>query len=316
MNNANADRPGGWVHHPGAEVSRPLDYVVQVGVAAGDSPVMLHLVYTDDGLYVPAVVRQPPGRGPFPAVICMHGGSGGLGISYLVDQVLNQGYFLDRLLTEGYAVCYTEGRMEIEWAYGTDIPAVLDHNDLIATFRHMQRQSFVDPERVAFFGISHGGELQMKLISAIQEGPAALVPGEPAVVEFLALQHDGPRTEAGLQYNDPLPDAKFDMAVAMERVQRISSSVPILVLGRDTDHLQGLFHKLYELLDRAGKNVQWATWDHPEHAYQWGPRKKETAAGRQSKDKGDIAGYEPDEIQRITADHVIAFLNEHVRDTP
>jgi dienelactone hydrolase len=248
-------RPGGWSFRTEAPVSRPLDYVVQVGVAAGDSPVELNLVFTDDGLYVPAIVRKPPGRGPFPAVICMHGGTGGLGISYLVDQVLNRGFVFDRLLEEGYVVVFTEGRMEIEWAYGTDIPASLDHNDLIATFRYMQRQSYVDPGRVAFFGISHGGELQMKLISEIQEGPAALVPAEPAVVEYLALQHDGPRTEKGLQYNDPLPDSKFDMEVAWARIQRVSPTVPILVLGRDTDHLQGLFHKLYELLDRAGRNA-------------------------------------------------------------
>jgi hypothetical protein len=169
-------RPGGWSFRTEAPVSRPLDYVVQVGVAAGDSPVELNLVFTDDGLYVPAIVRKPPGRGPFPAVICMHGGTGGLGISYLVDQVLNRGFVFDRLLEEGYVVVFTEGRMEIEWAYGTDIPASLDHNDLIATFRYMQRQSYVDPGRVAFFGISHGGKLQMKLISEIQEGPAALVP--------------------------------------------------------------------------------------------------------------------------------------------
>jgi hypothetical protein len=73
----NANRPGGWVHHPGRDVSHPLDYVIQVGVVAGDSPTMLHLVFGDDGSYLPAIVRQPPGKDPFPAMMCMHGGSGG-----------------------------------------------------------------------------------------------------------------------------------------------------------------------------------------------------------------------------------------------
>jgi len=79
--------------------------------------------------------------------------------------------------------------MEVEDAYGTDIPAPLDHRDIIATFRHIQRHPAVDPRRVAFFGVSHGGELQMKVISdlggapstALGAGPAALVPAEPAV---------------------------------------------------------------------------------------------------------------------------------------
>ena len=279
----------------------PLDYLVQVEVPAGDSPLMLHLVFTDDGLYVPAVVRKPPGPGPFPAVICMHGGSGGLGVSFLVEQVLNRGYIFDRLLAEGYVVCYTEGRMEIEEAYGTDLPAPLDHNDLIATYRYVQGQSYVDPERVAFFGVSHGGELQMKLISEIREGPAALVPGEPAVIEYLGLRYDGPRTEQNLQFNTELSDSQIDFERAWARIQAISPSVPILVLGRDTDHLQGLFRKLYELLVRAGKRAEWATWDHPVHAYHWGPRRT-------------AEGYQPEPLQQETLDHVVTFLNQHVRD--
>ncbi len=295
-------RRGGWSFHPREPVAEPLDYVVQVGVAAAASPLMLHLVFTEDGLYAPAVVRLPPGRGPFPAAICLHGGSGGLGVAYLVDQMLNRGMVFDRLLAEGYAVCYTEGRMEIEEAYGTDIPAMLDHRDVIAVFRHLQRQPAVDPDRIALFGVSHGGELQMKVISDIGLGPAALVPGEPAVIEYLGLRYDGPRTEAGLQFNAPLADAQVDLKRATERIERIAPDLPILVLGRDGDHLQGLFRKLHELLRRAGKKAEWASWDHPAHAYQWGPRRQD-------------GGYAPDAIQRETLDRVVAFLNRHVRDT-
>ena len=72
-------RRGGWSYVVRETVRRPLDWVSQIAVPAGDSPLMLHLVFTEDGLYVPSIVRTPPGRGPFPAVICIHGGSGGLG---------------------------------------------------------------------------------------------------------------------------------------------------------------------------------------------------------------------------------------------
>ena len=78
-------RRAGWVHHPQVAVAGPLDVSMQVPVpvTAGGPPLILHLVFTDDGLYVPAVSRQPPGAGPFPTVIAIHGGSGGLGIPYL-----------------------------------------------------------------------------------------------------------------------------------------------------------------------------------------------------------------------------------------
>lgn len=317
---------GGWTHRPGIPVVEPLDYVFQVPTAAGAAPVELHLVFTDDGLYVPAAVRRPPGHGPYPAVLTMHGGSGGLGISFLVDQMIHRGYVLDRLVEEGYVVVYTEGRMEIEWAYGMDIEAALDHQDLIRTFRHVQQLPYVAPARVGFFGVSHGGELQMKLITELTTRPkrhasdhlplpAALVPGEPAVIEYLGLKFDGPRTEAGLQFNAPIGDDQIDFERAWQRIQAVPDGLPILVLGRDRDHLQGPFHKLYELLERAGKDVRWRSWDHDFHAYQWGPGRSERPIETPGTSTGLVeTSYQPDPIQRETLDAVVAFLNQHVRD--
>ena len=301
MSEHDLTRRAGWVHHPREAVAGPLDYVTQIAVAAGASPAMLHLVYTDDGLYVPAVVRKPEGAGPFPLVIALHGGSGGLGMAYLVDLAMNRGFVVDRLLAEGYAVCVTEGRMEHEDAYGADFPGVLDHNDVITVFRYMQRQTFVDPRRVGFFGVSHGGELQMKLIAEIGEGPAALVPTEPAIIEFLGLRYQGVRKESNLQFHAPIADGQIDLARAMVRIEKISPTLPILVIGRDEDHLQGPFVKLHELLRRAGKNAQWASFSHPDHAYQFGPRR-------------GVDGYRPDAVQQATLDTVVGFLNANVRD--
>lgn len=282
---------------------RPLDYVVQVGAPAGDSPAMLHFVYTEDGLYVPAVIRTPPGPGPFPAVLSVHGGSGGLGVPYLVDHVLSRGWLFDRLLAEGYAVCCGEGRMEHEDAYATGLPTLLDHLDIVRVFRYLRSLPFVDPKRVAIFGVSHGGEIQLKATSELGGGPAALVPGEPAVIEYLGLRYSGPRRESNLQFRGPVSDEQIDLARAQERINRLPSDLPILILGREDDHLQGLFRKLYELLERAGRRVEWASWDHPEHAYQWGPRR-------------GPHGYEPDPIQQATLERVVGFLNQHLKAAP
>jgi predicted acyl esterase len=305
------ERPGGWRFHQGKAVDEPLDLSTELD---GEPPLTLHMVFTLDGGYVPAVVRKPAGDGPFPAVMCLHGGSGGLGFSFLADQMRNRGWLYERLLNEGYLVCHAEGRMEREEAYGTEFPGVLDHQDVIEVFRYLQRLPDVDADRIGTFGVSHGGELQMKLIAEIGSGPAAMVPTEPAVIEFLGLKHEasseegwavedssGPRVEEKLQFRGPVSDDQIDFSRAMERIQPISPSVPIMVLGRDDDHLQGLFNKVYELLTRAGKTAEWATFDHPEHAYQWGPSRT-------------AHGYEPDEIQAATLDRVVSFLNRNVRD--
>ena len=295
------------------EVTSPLDFVAQLG---GDPALELHMVFTLDGAYVPAVVRKPAGAGPFPAVMCMHGGSGGLGHAFLADWMRNRSLLFDRLVAEGYLVCFTEGRMELEDIYGTDFAGVLDHQDVVEVLRYLQRLPDVDANRIGTFGVSHGGELQMKLISEMGEGPAALVPTEPAVIDFLGLHHEGGskddpdwtsedssgfRIEERMQFRDDVSDDQIDFDRAWERVQRISDSAAILVIGRDDDHLQGVFRKLYELLDRAGKRVEWASWDHPEHAYQFGPARAN-------------GGYEPDPILEATVDRIVEFLNASVRD--
>lgn len=259
----------------------------------------LHLVHSDDGLYVPALVAYPDGDGPFGAVISLHPGSGGEGLPYLSDEVLERASLLDRLLAAGLAVVVTEGRAEQEDAYGRDGAGVLDHDDVVAVFRHVRGLERVAPERVGFFGVSHGGELQLKATAAMGGGPAVLVPAEPAVIELLGLRYPGPRTEAGLQYRRDVEDAEIDLERATERLSRLPDDLPIVVLGRDDDHLQGLFRKLVELLERLGKRVEWQSFDHPEHAYQPGPRR---AAG----------GYALDDVTAATQDAIVAALTRHL----
>jgi acetyl esterase/lipase len=310
MSNDNESRPAGWVHHPRLPVMGPLDMSLDLPVPAGPASATLHLVYTADGLYVPAVSRRPAGPGPHPVIIALHGGSGGLGIPYLVDHVVSQGWALEAMLARGYAVVFAEGRMEHEDAYGADIPFELDHKDVIAVFRFIAKQPWADPARIGFFGVSHGGELQMKLAAELgtiattnpdTPMPAALSLCEPAIIEFLGLKYEGVRKESNLQFNEPIPDSAIDIGRATARIAAIPDSLPILVVGRNEDHLQGPFLKLHELLGRAGKNTSWASFSYPEHAYQFGPRR-------------GIDGYAPDPVQQATLDHVLTFLDRNVRD--
>ena len=304
------DRPAGWHTHPRSRpVDEPLDLVHPL-----DDGREVHMVFTRDGAYVPAIVERPAGEGPFPAVLVMHGGSGGLGWKFLAEDMRRKAFLFGRLVGEGYLVCYTEGRAEIEDAYGNGHAGALDHEDVAEVFGYLSRLPEVDPSRIGTFGVSHGGELQMKLLTELGGGPAASVPCEPAVIEYLSLRHhggsqdvgedwtpedsSGARSEEALQYRHEVQDGELDFERAWERVRRVPDGVPILVVGRDDDHLQGLFRKLYELLERAGKSAEWATFDHPEHYYQW----------------GNDDGSPPDELQRATLERVVGFLNANVRD--
>ena len=302
-NEHDLSRRAGWVHHPALDVMGPLDQTTQLQVPAGQSPLQLHLVYTDDGLYVPSVSRRPPGPGPFPTVIAIHGGSGGLGAPFLVDHVLNQGWAIEAMLARGFAVVFAEGRCELEDAYGTAYPGILDHMDIISVLRFVRRQPWADAGRIGFFGASHGGEIQMKvashLASAGEPLPAALTMCEPAIIEFLGLKYDGVRKEANLQFHAPIDDSRIDIERAVSRISVIPDDLPMLVVGRDEDHLQGPFMKLHELLRRAGNRSEWASFSHPEHAYQFGPRRT-------------ADGYRPDAVQQATLNRVLAFLDTHL----
>lgn len=306
MSEHDPSRRAGWAHHPRSPVLGPLDLAIDLPLAATGAPLTLHMVYTDDGLYLPAISRCPPGPGPFPVIIAVHGGSGGMGVPYLVDEVQNHGWALEVMLAHGYAVVFAEGRMEHEDAYGSEMPFLLDHNDMVGMLRYVARQPWADAGRIGFFGVSHGAEMQMKLAAEIGARggapmPAALAMCEPAAIEFLGLRYEGARTESNLQFRTPLEDATIDIERASARIASIPVSAPMLVVGREEDHLQGLFMKLYGLLERAGRTVEWASFSHHDHAYQFGPRR-------------GAEGYRPDGVQQSTMEHVMAFLDANVRD--
>lgn len=92
--------------------------------------------------------------------------------------------------------------------------------------------------------------------------------------------------------------ARANVPLALERMAAID--IPILVMGRDDDHLQGIFRLSYELLKEAGKDVTWVSWDHPLHGYIFPVT--------------DADGHlEVDEIQSSALDGVIAFLDQHLK---
>jgi hypothetical protein len=70
-------------------------------------------------------------------------------------------------------------------------------------------------------------------------------------------------------------------------------------MGRDGDHLQGIFRLSYELLKEGGKEAEWVSWDHPEHGYI-----APLAAGRDTR---------PDPVQERSIGGVIAFLDRYMK---
>jgi len=283
-------------------------------------PVHLMYVETWDGLYAPIGVRKPEGNGPFPMVL-LASGNGGEGMAWVRNAVRDKGYIMDRLVDAGFACAWLRYRTEVELGYNDGGPLVrdkrqgremfnrspLEYEDEIAIIEHVKTLPFVDAQRVALIGMSHGGEMVLKIASEYH-GVACAVASEPAAHEYLALNPDDTAfvdETTGLRNIEEMRMAevdkvrgRIDMSVASSRIAGIKT--PILVMGRESDHLQGIFRTSYELLEEAGKDVEWVSYDHDLHGYVFPIR-------------GSGGEYEVNDVQLEAIAGVIAWLERYLK---
>lgn len=273
-----------------------------------------------DGLYAPVGIRKPEGTGRFPFVL-LASGNGGEGMSWIRDAVRNRAYTMNRLVEAGFACAWLRYRTEVELGYnnggrlirdkrqGREMfnRAPLEYEDAIATAEFFKDQPWVDPDRLAVIGVSHGGEMALK-IAAEYQGLAAAVASEPASHEFLALRPDETafvNADTGLRNIEEMQMAevekvrrRIDIELAMERIAGINT--PFLVMGREEDHLQGIFRTTYDLLIEAGRDAEWVSYDHDYHGYIFPIR-------------GDDGDYVLNDVQVDAIEHVIRWLQKRLR---
>ena len=301
-------------------------------ITGSDIPVTYHLVSTDDGLLTPIGFRKPDGDGPFPVVL-FSSGNGGEGYEYIKDYSHNRGWTLEQFLSVGYAVAWLRYRSEVEVpVYGKESlvaqpwsgrpvfnRAPLEYEDAIRIIDYVRALPYVDSERVGWMGVSHAGEMLMK-ITSVYGGLAAGIASEPASAGFMARGEVASVPEIGseeygedgmsaLETADSYDAESFQAAVkatheaidreiAMARIDPIDT--PIFVQGRSRDHNQPVFRVNYELLSEAGKNVEWKSYDHDVHGFVYVWR--------------DSAGnYAPDKVQREAISDSIAFFDRYMR---
>jgi predicted acyl esterase len=277
----------------------------------------VHLMYIEvwDGLYTPIGVRLPEGDGPFPMVL-LAAGNGGEGMRWVRNAVRNRAYIQDRLAEAGMASAWLRYRTEVELGYNDGGALVrdkrqgremfnrspLEYEDGIAVIEHLKSLPWVDGDRIGLIGMSHGGEMALKITSEYH-GVAAAVASEPAAHEFLALTPDNTafvNEETQLRNIEEMRMAevekvrsRIDMDIATARIAPIDT--PFLVMGRDEDHLQGIFRTSYDLLAEAGKDVEWVSYDHDFHGYVFPVR-------------GADGEYELNDVQIEAIDHVVQWL--------
>jgi hypothetical protein len=226
---------------------------------------------------------------------------------------------MDRLVEAGYACAWLRYRTEVELGYNLGGALVrdmrqgrelfnrspLEYEDEIAVIERMKELPFVDPDRIGLVGMSHGGEMVLKICSEYH-GARVAVAAEPAAHEYLALTPDETafvneetrlrNIESMIMTDVDKVRARIDVETAAGRIAGIDT--PILVMGRESDELQGIFRLSYELMSEAGKDVEWVSYDHPMHGYIYPVR-------------GRDGEYQVDETQRQAIDTILAYLGRH-----
>ena len=281
----------------------------------------LHIIYVEtvDGLYAPIGLRKPLGNGPFPIVLFAHM-NGGMGVRWIREWTQNGSWTLEQFLKAGYAVAWVRYRAEVEDTYGKPLVegkqegrqifsrGPLEYEDAISIINFVKTISYVDPNRVGYVGLSHGGEMLMKIASEYH-GLRAGIASEPASMDYLAKRPPAPgtpRPPETLKVNTEEMQRRataearkqIDMAVAMKRINAITT--PMFIQGRDRDHHQDVFRLSYELLREAGKDVQWKSYDHNEHGFIFVKRNAEGA-------------YAPDPIQTQAVKDAIAYFDRYMK---
>jgi acetyl esterase/lipase len=149
------------------EVSESACPIEVVSVAVPDAPDTL------------AVVRKPPGKGPFPALIHLHGGLETWPLSRLKDDVTRIPT-TSRFLAAGYVVVAPTFRARSQDPQTTDALT-----DCLAVVDYVKKLPGVDPKSVVVWGDSGGGSLALEI--AGQSSVCAVVAQEPATVLFTGM---------------------------------------------------------------------------------------------------------------------------------
>jgi dipeptidyl aminopeptidase/acylaminoacyl peptidase len=132
-----------------------------------------------DGNEVFAIMRQPPGDGPFPVLVNIHGGLTPVAHSELRARSLT-GPMPCRFLAAGYAIVIPTFRSRAVDPQTRDALV-----DCLTVVDYLKKSPSIDPKSVAVWGCSGGGSLVLEIAS--ERALCGVVAEDPATVLFTGM---------------------------------------------------------------------------------------------------------------------------------
>jgi acetyl esterase/lipase len=232
-------------------------------VAVAESPVLALTTTATDGQPVNASYRKPPGAGPFPAVVILHGG-------LQTQSAAKRQWFLEngpvhtRLLAAGYLVVQATFRDYSPRNLQLPGPTL----DAEAAYLATRKLPFVDPRRVFLFGGSGGGSLALEVASL--QKPAAVIAGEPATILYAGMLTTGAYEPRLRMMADPaayyLPEHQQLLQTKLKRI-----SCPVLLLSGDIHPLKVMNREIFLPAARAaGVDIRFSLYPGEGHGFYFG----------------------------------------------
>lgn len=153
---------------------RASESVTRPVVSEDASPIEPIAPVASDGHRGQGFLRKPPGAGPFPAVVVIHGGLVTRPPETLKDYTLTAPQ-PSRFLAAGYVVAVITYRSRDH-----DPQSRVSRQDSLAAVDYLRQLPYIDPKSIVVFGCSGGGDLALEIAAATDV--AAIVPEEPASV--------------------------------------------------------------------------------------------------------------------------------------
>ena len=244
----------------GERVTRPA-------ISEQVSPVEPLAPVARDGHRGEGFLRRPPGVGPFPAVVMIHGGLVTRQTQELKEYALDAPH-PSRFLAVGYALAVITFRSRDD-----DPQSRVSAEDSLAAVNHVRRLSYVDPKSVVVYGCSGGGDLALAV--ATMTDVTALAAEEPATVYFTGItDKDFPKSGPRFTPADSFPisadpkryyTTKYQ-TIARDKIGRIRS--PILIVQGD-QHPINRFNRevLIPELQSARKALEVSTYPGEPHCF-------------------------------------------------
>jgi len=174
-------------------VTRPI-------VSEDVSPLIPIEPMASDGHRGEGYMRRPPGDGPHPVVVFVHGGLTQRPTDYLLDY--SRRAHPSRFLAAGFVVAVVTYRSRDD-----DPQSDVSRKDVVAAIEYLRALPYVDSDSVVVRGTSGGGDLALAIAATTKV--AAIIAEEPASIMFTGIwNEDSPK--AGDRYTPRDANEIFD----------------------------------------------------------------------------------------------------------